>query len=295
MFCPHCGARCPENFHFCCVCGTQLPTPEEVAQLISRTLEPQPEVPPDSPVPEAPVLEIPSEAEPEPDAPLSPESQAEDIPQDDAIPQAPVLPEAPESPFPPRPKKGRIWPPIVIMVVMVCLGLTVFFLTAGRYQDPSMPWFTVTDGVLSFDSSKYTGPEELTVPEYVGSARVTALEAGCFADARRLTTVILPESLTQIGDQAFSGCSSLRGVYIPEGVTTIGSQAFRGCDALEALYLPGSLDTVAEDAFERCDALRHLIYNGSINSWQELFQGAIPTDARVHTNDGVFNQTPQSP
>ncbi len=48
----------------------------------------------------------------------------------------------------------------------------------------------------------------------------------------------VPDSITEIGGGAFSGCSSLTSIIIPDSVTTIGYQAFSGCSGLESITLP---------------------------------------------------------
>ena len=52
-------------------------------------------------------------------------------------------------------------------------------------------------------------------------------------------TVTIPESVTQIGNYAFFGCSSLSSVTIPESVTQIGAYAFDGCSSLSFDGDPG--------------------------------------------------------
>ena len=46
------------------------------------------------------------------------------------------------------------------------------------------------------------------------------------------TIVIIPEGVTEIGDNAFKGCTSLESITIPKGVTSIGESAFDGCTSL---------------------------------------------------------------
>ena len=52
-----------------------------------------------------------------------------------------------------------------------------------------------------------------------------------------LTSVTIPDSVTSIGYQAFSGCSNLESVTIPDSVTSIGSYAFSDCSSLESVYI----------------------------------------------------------
>ena len=52
-----------------------------------------------------------------------------------------------------------------------------------------------------------------------------------------LTSVIIPGSITSIGESAFSSCNSLTSITIPDGVTSIGSYAFSGCNSLTSVYI----------------------------------------------------------
>ena len=75
--------------------------------------------------------------------------------------------------------KGRIWPPLLVLIVMFAVGLTLFFTirpAAPGATDPAMPWFTVRDGELYFDESRYVGGPELTVPDAVMGQPITAVK-----------------------------------------------------------------------------------------------------------------------
>ena len=73
-----------------------------------------------------------------------------------------------------------------------------------------------------------------TIPGYVsaqGYADETAA-AGCFQDCRSIKNIIIPSSVSTIGESAFSGCTSLSSVFIGSGVKELDKRGFYGCDSL---------------------------------------------------------------
>ena len=55
-----------------------------------------------------------------------------------------------------------------------------------------------------------------------------------------MTEVVVPESVTAIGDYQLTGCTSLTSITIHSGVTSIGDYAFGGCCNLETIYYNGT-------------------------------------------------------
>jgi hypothetical protein len=103
--------------------------------------------------------------------------------------------------------------------------------------------------------------------------------------------VILPDTVTEIRQQAFSDCTNLRGIFIPEGVKTIEAAAFHNCLVLEAVHLPESLQRLDQRAFSRCKKLVHVFYAGTYDDWTALYAGALPTDAWIYCQDGSYPYT----
>jgi hypothetical protein len=66
---------------------------------------------------------------------------------------------------------------------------------------------------------------------------------------------IIPETVTGIGDGAFSGCSDLASITIPNSVISIGKSAFRSCSGLASVTIGNSLISIGSEAFGYCDAL----------------------------------------
>ncbi len=70
-----------------------------------------------------------------------------------------------------------------------------------------------------------------------------------------IQSVVIPEGVTEIGDNAFDGCSSLTSVTIPDGVTKIGESAFDGCSSLTSVTIPESVTEICDLAFSDCNSL----------------------------------------
>ena len=83
--------------------------------------------------------------------------------------------------------------------------------------------------------------------------------AGC-----SLSNIAIPDSVTAIGDFAFSGCSSLSNIVIPDSVTAIGDSAFSDCSSLPNIVIPNSVTSIGDSAFYRCSSLSKIVIPDSV-------------------------------
>ena len=82
---------------------------------------------------------------------------------------------------------------------------------------------------------------------------------------RNIESYVIPNSVTSIGDGAFSYCSSLHSVFIPDSVTSIGDCAFWDCSSLSKIVIPSSVTSIGDSAFSGCnipDNLRRELFCG---------------------------------
>ena len=73
-----------------------------------------------------------------------------------------------------------------------------------------------------------------------------------FENNKTITHVVIPDTVTSIGDSAFYYCYNLSSVVIPDGVTSIGDYAFYGCYNLSSVVIPDSVTSIGENAFNAC-------------------------------------------
>ncbi len=67
--------------------------------------------------------------------------------------------------------------------------------------------------------------------------------------------IIIEDSITAIGNNAFRGCTAIISVSIPDSVKTIGTSAFEGCTSLSAVHLGSSVNSIGGSAFKGCTSL----------------------------------------
>ena len=95
---------------------------------------------------------------------------------------------------------------------------------------------------------------------------VTSIGDYAFSSCNLLTNIEIPSSVRSIGDGVFEGCSSLESIEIPNGVTSIGYRAFFGCSSLASIELPNSLTSIGLLAFASCSSLASIEIPSSVTS-----------------------------
>ena len=102
----------------------------------------------------------------------------------------------------------------------------------------------------------YTGKDnDLYIPSRISNWNVTSIENYAF-EKSTFKSVEIPESITNIGENAFSGCKQLKKATIKSDIDTVSESCFENCLALEEITLPKELTTIEERAFYGCECLK---------------------------------------
>ena len=83
---------------------------------------------------------------------------------------------------------------------------------------------------------------------------------------RTVESIVIPNSVTNIGVSAFDGCKSLKNITIPDGVTNIGTYAFNGCKSLENITIPDGVTNIGAYAFIGCKSLEFVKLGQGFNA-----------------------------
>ena len=109
-----------------------------------------------------------------------------------------------------------------------------------------------TSVAWNFDSTTGT----LTISGKGAMATYVTKEGVPWYDYRsQITSVVVEDSVTSIGQYAFYDCTNLTSVTIPESVTSIGNFAFDNCRSLTSITIPSGVTSIGEDAFHYCRSL----------------------------------------
>jgi hypothetical protein len=84
----------------------------------------------------------------------------------------------------------------------------------------------------------------------------TSVYDGAAKNCRNIESVVISDSVTEIGDEAFYNCTALKSVLFGNApIKRIGSRAFYSCNALPSVCLPNETEEIGAEAFAKCDAL----------------------------------------
>lgn len=179
--------------------------------------------------------------------------------------------------------------------------------------------YATRDGFL-YD---YSGKMLLLCPKLLGGKitipdKTRYIAKIAFRNNFNITELVLPDSLTFIGEQAFSGCKALSSIDFGKGLSQIGDSArnkfvFSDCHELKKLHIPSNIKSIGSSAFSNCSSLQEIIFDEGVEmidesafSWCEsaktiafpeslryMYQNAFSKANKIITKDylpdGLFN------
>ena len=139
----------------------------------------------------------------------------------------------------------------------------------------------------------------ITIQAVYNGLPVTTIPENGFANYTNLTSIFIPESITEVGDDAFYGCTNLsitwnynpeltaynfkeylKEVNISDSVTSIGWAAFSGCSSLTSITIPNSVTSIDRYAFSGCSSLSITWYYNPLLSYDS---GSLSTESFFET------------
>ena len=143
--------------------------------------------------------------------------------------------------------------------------------TYGVVIDGIKYWLHVEGKTASVLAGNYEG--DVVIPQVVSCKgrefQVKYLASECFKECTRLTSITLPEGITELPRSCFENCSSLTSVTLPKGITSLEESCFRGCSSLTSITLPEGITSLGEYCFSGCSSLTSITLPEGITSLGE--------------------------
>ena len=114
----------------------------------------------------------------------------------------------------------------------------------AEYSNGNMPWIAYKNQIKSVVLAK----------------GITSIAYLSFSGYTKLTSVQIPDSVTDIGASAFDKCTALSDMTLPKNLKTLGWLAFAGCSSLKTLTMPASLTEGGGSAFSKCTGLKEVYF-----------------------------------
>ena len=134
-------------------------------------------------------------------------------------------------------------------------------------------WYKSTNGWIGYDPSAFiylfgsTGVSDnynTSIKWRVVTCQgdITMIDQGTFCNNTYLQSMILPNSLQTIGNDAFTNCSNLYSITFGSGIKSIGESAFFGCD-FYTVKIPANITTIGSSAFSNCISMEYVYFESN--------------------------------
>ena len=139
-----------------------------------------------------------------------------------------------------------------------------------------------SDGVLTISGSGAINDYAFTGLEWARDEKVR------YEKVEKIKKVVIGKGITKIGEMAFGGgCNSLTSITIPEGVTEIGKYAFSCCSNLTCITIPESVTKISEMAFGYCLSLASITIPKGVTKIGEMAFVHCPSLASITISEGT--------
>ena len=184
---------------------------------------------------------------------------------------------------------------LVIPASVVNIKGDPFYCWTGKLRCLS-PYYIYEDNVL-FDRDKSTiiSFRDIKATSYTIPDSVTSIGERAFSGCESLKNLVIPDSVTSIGDSAFEGCTSLKNLVIPDNITSIEKGVFQGCSSLTDIVIPNRVTSIGKGAFFACNSLTSIVIPSSvicIGTWAfygcESLKSLVIPDSVTSIGDETF-------
>lgn len=130
----------------------------------------------------------------------------------------------------------------------------------GTYAGEEVLTYTSMDNVVKITGLTNSSVTKLKIPSRINNMEVNQIGSSAFRDAN-IQSVKIPDTITQIGANAFYFCTSLDTVIIPDSVRFVDEWAFVYCENLKQVSIGSNVSELGEKVFYGCKKIQTMFVN----------------------------------
>ncbi len=188
----------------------------------------------------------------------------------------------------------------VFALLTALLLVFQIFMPSVVYADldslaPQMTSFDISfnaDGTANITGYKYKNNSNYTsvvIPNRINGVEITGISDRAFYRSGYLKSIVIPDTVKNVGNYSFSQCVALKEVTIPGSVSSIGNYAFMSCKTLEKVYVLFGVQSIGNGAFADCSNLSQIAISPSTTSINErTFQRSGNVEIQANPNSSVW-------
>lgn len=142
----------------------------------------------------------------------------------------------------------------------------------------------VTTLTANYSKSFYQHAEITSFDEFQYFTGLTKINDHDFSGCKNLTSIILPNTIKEIGQWAFGNCKSLTRINLPESLEKIGDYAFDIMYPIETVYIPKNVSTIGNTILRQCNNLRSIV----VAKDNETFDSRNGCNAIIRKSDNAL-------
>ena len=170
----------------------------------------------------------------------------------------------------------------IVSILIICLvSLTAISLSACTDETQGLLYEKI-DGkkeyaVFDLGIAK---SQKIVIPSEYNGLPVTAISDEAFKGTN-ITSIIIPDSVKEIGAKAFYDCRKLSSIRLPKDLEEIKAETFVNCGALEEIVIPDSVKTISASAFKTTGLKNLIIPNNVEYIGYESFYGCVRLESVI--------------
>ncbi|MBR5272487.1 MAG: leucine-rich repeat protein [Clostridia bacterium] len=133
-------------------------------------------------------------------------------------------------------------------LLVLLIFTTIVPLTAFAYLPPDFS-YRLEDRKAVVTDCRFKESKIVEIPKTIEGYTVVGIDQKALRNSRCIEEIILPKTITFIGDYAFSGLTDLKKINLPDSLLSIGAYAFENCTNLTKINIPSNVHFISPYAF----------------------------------------------